>query len=278
MILTQTASDSLHPPADHAGASTGGESRGFFEESPMTPTLHILRWNETFENADTRKRERLKFFYAPSGCDSHGYLSLVSRFPQDKAMMAFGVFQALCQLSATLGRSVRGRFENSDGTPMDIQQISCLVRLEICHVSAALEILTDQRVKWCEWEHSAGNLPGICQPPPAFVQGQGQGKGKGEGEGQEDERERNAGGTNKRPTLSQAKAVARNIGITPEKAEEWWNCREASEWMKGMAGGGIAPVGTNWQADMKTYVSRGGMSGGNEKSGTKTTTAASYGI
>jgi len=146
----------------------------------MNLTLKINRWNETFENADTRKRERLKFFYAPSGCDSHGYLSLVSRFPQDRAMMAFGVFQALCQLSATLGRSTRGTFKNSDGTSMDLQQLSCLLRIEICHVSAALEILTDKRVKWCSWDESAENLPPSCQVHPAFVQGEGQGKGEGE--------------------------------------------------------------------------------------------------
>lgn len=150
----------------------------------MTPTLHIVRWNETFESADTRKRERLKFFHAPSGCESRGYLNLVSRFPQDRAMMAFGVFQSLCQLSATLGRSVRGSFKNSDGTPMDLQQISCLLRLESCHVSAALEILTDSRVKWCHWEPSADNLPVICHPSPGFVQGEGQGKGQVEGEGE----------------------------------------------------------------------------------------------
>lgn len=146
----------------------------------MTLTIH--RWNEIFENADTRKRERLKYFHAPSGNDSRGYLSLVSRFPQDRAMMAFGVFQALCQLSATLGRSVRGSFKNSDGTPMDIQQLSALLRLQECHLSAALEVLTDKRVAWLLWVGDADNLPTICQSHPAFVQGQGKGKGEGQGE------------------------------------------------------------------------------------------------
>lgn len=65
------------------------------------------------------------------------------------------------------------------------------------------------------------------------------------------------GGGVRRPTLAQAKSAATNLGITPEKADEWWHAREASEWLKGMAGGGTAPVGTNWQADLKTYASRG---------------------
>lgn len=60
----------------------------------------------------------------------------------------------------------------------------------------------------------------------------------------------------RRPTIDQAKAAAANLGISPEKAEEWWHCREASEWMKGMSGGGISQVGQNWQSDLKTYASR----------------------
>jgi hypothetical protein len=140
--------------------------------------LTIHRWNDIFENADTRKRERLKFYHAPSGNESRGYITLVSRFPQAEAMMAFGVFQALCQLSATLGKSTRGSFKNTDGTPMDLQQISCLVRIQECHLSAALEILTDKRVGWMKWEGATDNLPDTCQSHPAFVQGQGQGQGQ----------------------------------------------------------------------------------------------------
>lgn len=81
-------------------------------------------------------------------------------------------------------------------------------------------------------------------------------------EDKEEERERTRVGTNgnhRRPTLSQAKSAATNLGITPDKADEWWHAREASDWMKGMAGGGTSPVGSNWQADLKTYSSRGGM-------------------
>lgn len=146
------------------------------------PVLTIHRWREIFENADTRKRERLKYFHAPSGTDSRGYLALVSRFPQADAMMAFGIFQALCQLSATLGKEVRGTFKNSDGTAMDLQQLSVLLRIEICHLDAAVKILADKRVAWLRWEPSADDLPVACQSSPGFVQGEGKGKGEGQGE------------------------------------------------------------------------------------------------
>jgi len=54
----------------------------------------------------------------------------------------------------------------------------------------------------------------------------------------------------RRPTLSQAIEAASQIGITKEAAEFWWNTREASDWMKGSAGGGTMPVGSNWRSDM----------------------------
>lgn len=73
----------------------------------------------------------------------------------------------------------------------------------------------------------------------------------------ERERERPQTDTARRPTLGQAISAAAMIGVSPEKTDEWWHAREASEWLKGMAGGGTAPVGTNWQADLKTYASRG---------------------
>ncbi|RYD20816.1 MAG: hypothetical protein EOP88_13615 [Verrucomicrobiaceae bacterium] len=62
----------------------------------------------------------------------------------------------------------------------------------------------------------------------------------------------------RRPSLDESKSAAANLGIPPDKADEWWHAREASEWLKGMAGGGTAPVGSNWQADLKTYALRAG--------------------
>jgi len=57
-----------------------------------------------------------------------------------------------------------------------------------------------------------------------------------------------------RPTLGQSISQAGTAGVTQQEAEDWWNAREASDWMKGTGGGGTTPVGTNWQADLKTYT------------------------
>ncbi len=62
----------------------------------------------------------------------------------------------------------------------------------------------------------------------------------------------------RRPSLEESKSAAANLGIPPDKADEWWHAREASEWLKGMAGGGTASVGSTWQADLKTYALRAG--------------------
>ena len=153
--------------------------------------IKIKGWNETFENADSRKRQRLGIFYMPSGCDSSGYLALMSEFPQEDALMAFGVFIALCQQAATMKKGVRGSFVKSDGLAMNERQISMLIHVDVCHLRAALKVLTDQRVKWVEVIASADNLPLICHSSATsvpvnaeIVQGEGEGEGEGEEEGE----------------------------------------------------------------------------------------------
>jgi hypothetical protein len=155
--------------------------------------IQINKWSETFENADSRKRQRLGFYYMPSGCDSAGYLALMSEFEQAEAWQAYGIFVALCQQAATMKREVRGRFVNSDNKPMTTRQIAMLIRCDHDVLLTSLQILKDQRIGWV----SASHLPPICQSSasrlPLFSenssivqgQGQGQGEGKGQGQGQE---------------------------------------------------------------------------------------------
>lgn len=157
--------------------------------------LTITRWSETFENADTRKRERLKFFHSPSGCESAGYLELMTCH-QSAGIMAFGIFQALCQLAATMPSTRRGKFVKTNGSAMSLPQIALLIRVEVCHLNEAIEILASKEIGWLSWHEtpnkSATNLPPAsskeCRQSATnlpensgFVQGEGQGKGKGQG-------------------------------------------------------------------------------------------------
>jgi len=144
--------------------------------------VEILNWRECFENADTRKRQRLKSFHNPSGVDSAGYIALASK--GEAGMAAFGVFLALCQLSATFEFKHRGRFLRSNGSPMTLELLAATLRLKPCQLSASLEVLASEEVKWVAYldnfNQSASSLPPICQSSPGFVQGEGEGEGEGE--------------------------------------------------------------------------------------------------
>ena len=143
----------------------------------------IHKWSEVFENSDSRKRVRLGYYYMPSGCDSSGYLGLMSEFEPAEAWQAYGIFVALCQHAATMDKGVRGSFLNSDGTPMSVRRLALIIRADVGILERSLKILMHQSVKWV----SAEDMPATCQSPAdrvpensGFVQGQGQGQGQGQ--------------------------------------------------------------------------------------------------
>jgi hypothetical protein len=145
----------------------------------------IKNWNETFENADTRKRVRLGWFHCPSGVDSQGYIELMSH--GEAGIKAFGVFLAICQWSATCLPPIRGSLARSDGRPLLPRQVASLIRMPVEEVERAFALLASPEIGWickekCE---SADDLPPPCHPSAGDVpQGQGKGQGQGEGKGQ----------------------------------------------------------------------------------------------
>ncbi|MBL8815234.1 MAG: hypothetical protein JNL58_04330 [Planctomyces sp.] len=153
----------------------------------------IVKWNETFENADTRKRVRLGYFMVPSGSDSAGYIELMSH--GHDGVTAFGVFIAICQWSATCPPRVRGTCSRTDGRALTVRQIAAAIRMDVSIVQRSLELLCNEDVGWMQFEEqkpeqiqpsandlppSAGNLP---LPAENLPQGEGEVKGKGEGKG-----------------------------------------------------------------------------------------------
>lgn len=140
--------------------------------------IEITNWQGTFENADTRKRQRLKSIHSPTGVDSRGLVNLLCHFDQKDALAAFGVFQMLCQLSGTHPADLRGRLVHTCGTPMTEDYLARLMRIEKCHLSAALHILEDQRVAWISRNRPHDDLPPSSCPSPGFVQGEGEVEGE----------------------------------------------------------------------------------------------------
>ena len=123
-------------------------------------TFEISKWNEIFENADSRKRRSLDWFRCPTGCGSNGYLTLCEKGAA--GMAALGVFQALCQLAATYPSARRGRFIHDDGRPLSIRRIAMLTRIDADVLEEALKLLMSKDVAWI-CQSSASHLPDDCQ-------------------------------------------------------------------------------------------------------------------
>ena len=141
----------------------------------------INKWDERFETAHTRKRQRLGWYMAPSGTDSKGYRKLMRNGKE--GITALGVFSALCQYTATLPKELRGRLANSDGSPMDIEDISEITRMEVADIRHASGMLVA-----CGWltlmdKGICQDLPPICHTPANFPQGEGEGQEEEQGEG-----------------------------------------------------------------------------------------------
>ena len=122
----------------------------------------IKNWNDTFENADTRKRVRLGWFLCPTGVDSSGYIELMSHGTD--GVQAFGVFLALCQWSATCLPVVRGLCARSDGRSLSVRQIASILRIHEEIVGKAFALLSSQDVngKECDAaEKSSENCRGL---------------------------------------------------------------------------------------------------------------------
>ncbi len=101
-----------------------------------------------------------------------------------------------------------------------------------------------------------GGFPEDSRPVPGDIpESRGQRK-KGERNNAPAHEPEASGGGVRRPSLEQAKAAAAEIGIDPQRAENWWHTRESSDWLRGMAGGGTAKVGPNWRSDLVTFCQR----------------------
>ena len=108
--------------------------------------LVIKNWSETFENSDSRKRQRLGWFLTPSGCESGGYIELMSY--GEPGVLAFGVFQAICQWSATNRQTIRGKLARSDGSALNVRQIAAFIRIPEQTVQNALDLLCSKHGGW----------------------------------------------------------------------------------------------------------------------------------
>jgi len=125
--------------------------------------IRIAKWNETFETAATRKLVRLQWLHMPTGNDSAGYVSLMAL--GEPGIVAFAVFTAICQWSATCPPTVRqssashpppvrGSLARSDGRPLTIGQLSMFIRMPVEVVERSIQILLSPDVGWLVTEEA----------------------------------------------------------------------------------------------------------------------------
>ncbi len=108
--------------------------------------LRIAKWSETFENSTTRKLVSISYMMCPTGVDSAGYVELMSHGTD--GMMAYAVFLAICQWSATNRPEIRGLIARSDGRPMSVRQLAVIIRMPTEIVERAVELLQSEDVGW----------------------------------------------------------------------------------------------------------------------------------
>lgn len=108
-----------------------------------------------------------------------------------EGVIAFGVFQALCQVMATYSKETRatGEFRHSDGSGMELADIWEITRMEVADEWQIIRNL--QQVGWISLidQQSATSVPPSCHQRATsvpensgFVKGEGEGEGKGKGE------------------------------------------------------------------------------------------------
>ena len=129
----------------------------------------IARWNETFEDSRSRKLVDLKYLQMPMGLNSNGYINLMAQGAA--GLMAYGTFQAICQLSAARRPEHRGKVCRSDGSPLSEKQLASHLRIPRDDLSTALELLKSPEIAWII-EVEDDERPPTCQPsasnpPPA---------------------------------------------------------------------------------------------------------------
>ncbi len=145
--------------------------------------LRIRDWSKTFENAESRKLVNLRWFNCPAGIDSNGYIELMSY--GEAGLLAFGVFQAICQWSATRRPETRGRLVRNDGSPLNERQLATHLRIDISHLSPALELLKSPAIQWILDESDDApttDLPPISHSSPPIKEERNHKGGEGRGE------------------------------------------------------------------------------------------------
>lgn len=131
--------------------------------------IKITGWDDAFEDAHSRKRDKLYWFQVPADTESTGLLAL--RKLGLPGLAAFGVFNLLCQLHASTpkkGPRREGILCRSNGKPLSNEMIADKLRIDEPDFSQAIAILSSEDIGWIEHDlpQSASEMPSSASEMP----------------------------------------------------------------------------------------------------------------
>jgi hypothetical protein len=123
----------------------------------------IAKWNQTFENAESRRVSTLSWVAWPIKLDSAGYDSLIEEFGDDSPAM-YGAWCALVCVAASC--EVRGTLADSKGRPYTIGRIARKAHMPEEAFERLIEWASTEDVAWLELAdcpETAQGVPRECQ-------------------------------------------------------------------------------------------------------------------
>ena len=148
-----------HPTDEEREHRSGVLRRGGSTVSERPIVYRIVRWNDTFENAGSRKVDDLSWFSQPNRHDGAGYRRLIGR---KDGMQLYAAWELTIQVVSRLGKRLRGYVVNDQGRPLDAEDLAVRTGAPQAAFVRAFEVLTGPKIGWLEVVHSehAGSTSG----------------------------------------------------------------------------------------------------------------------
>lgn len=109
----------------------------------------VAKWRETFETADSRKHQKLRWVSTPIGFESNGYALLIEHF-NEEAPAIYGAWSAVVQIAAQGPPNRRGLLCDSKGVGYTVGRLQFLSHFPSTVFAKLIEWAVGQDVGWLE--------------------------------------------------------------------------------------------------------------------------------
>lgn len=119
---------------------------------PEGKSLRVRRWNESFENSESRKVRSTSYVPLPNKHDGKGYSRIANH---QRSCHIFTGWILILQVASKCPE--RGLLVDEDGS-LDVDDIAVMTRFDVSIFELAIPILVDPKVGWLEWVDTPGSL------------------------------------------------------------------------------------------------------------------------